>query len=85
MRTKYDTNWIMKTAQGIFEMAINCNSRFTMERAINIASQRAQELNAALQDTTCKIDEHDNITRSYDFSNIQSLDSIYGCGMYCGD
>ena len=85
MTTKYDINWIMKTAQGMYEVAIKYNSRFTMERAINIATQRAQELNAALQDTTCKIDKHGNITRLHDFGSIQSLNSIYGKHTYCGD
>lgn len=85
MTTKYNTDWIMKTAQELFEMMIKFNTHFTMERAINIATQRAQELNATLQDTTCKIDEHGNITRSYDFGNIQSLNSIYGRHSYCGD
>ena len=85
MTTKYNTDWIAKTAQEMFEMMIKFNSRFTMEKAINIAKQRAQELNTALQDTTYKIDEHGNITRSYDFGNIQSLNSIYGRHKYCGD
>ena len=85
MTTKFDTNWIMKTAQGMYEVAIKYNSRFTLARAINMATERAKKLNEALQNMNCKINEHDNITRSYDFSSVQSLDSVYGCRAYCGD
>ena len=85
MTIKYDTNWIMKTAQGIYEMTIRYNSHFTMEKAITRATERAQRLNEALADPTCEIDEHDHIIKVYDFKNIQSLDSIYGSRMYCGD
>ncbi|WP_455510974.1 hypothetical protein [Butyricimonas paravirosa] len=85
MTTKYDTNWIMKTAQLIFESTVKYNSRFTMEKALAIATERAQSLIEALAAPKCTIDEHDHITKVYDFKNVQSLDSIYGCRAYCGD
>mgnify|MGYP007135765421 FL=1 len=84
MATKYDTNWIMSTAQRMYEATLRYNSRFTMEKAIDRATERAKELNEALNNSACTIDEHDNIIELYDFSNIQSL-SVYGSGMYCGD
>lgn len=85
MKTKYDADWIMKTAQLIFESAVKYNSRFTMEKAIIRATERAQSLIEALADPKCMIDEHDHIIKVYDFKNVQSLDSIYGCRAYCGD
>ena len=70
---------------GIYNLTVKYNSRFTMEKAITRATERAQRLNEALADPTCEIDEHDHIIKVYDFKNIQSLDSIYGYKMYCGD
>ena len=85
MKTRYDADWIIKTAMGIYNLTVKYNSRFTMEKAITRATERAQRLNEALADPTCEIDEHDHIIKIYDFKNIQSLDSIYGYKMYCGD
>ena len=85
MTTKYNTAWIAKTAQEMFEITIKYNYRFTLEKAVDMATKRARELNEALNNPTYKIDEHDNIIQVYDFNNVQSLDSIYGCHAYCGD
>ena len=73
MKTRYDADWIIKTAMGIYNLTVKYNSRFTMEKAITRATERAQRLNEALADPTCEIDEHDHIIKVYDFK----LSSIF--------
>ena len=71
MKTRYDADWIIKTAMGIYNLTVKYNSRFTMEKAITRATERAQRLNEALADPTCEIDEHDHIImRFFRISNI---------------
>lgn len=85
MKTILD-NTIAETAKAIYEQVIKYNYHFTMEKAIKLAKEKLQNIQHALKHPELyTVDNNGVITRSYDYGNIQDLNSIYGNSRYCGD
>lgn len=79
-------NTITETAKAIYEQAIKYNHRFTLEKAMKLAEEKMQHVQHALQHPELyTVDNKGVITSSYNYGNIQDLNSIYGNGAYCGD
>lgn len=85
MKTILD-NTITETAKAIYEQTIKYNHRFTLEKAMKLAVKKMQYVQHALQHPErYMVDDNGVITRTYNYGNIQDLNSIYGNSRYCGD
>lgn len=79
-------NTITETAKAIYEQTIKYNHHFTLEKAMKLAEEKLQRVQYALQHPELyAVDNKGVITSSYNYGNIQDLNSIYGNRAYCGD
>ena len=85
MKPEIINDRIIEAAAEIFNETIRYNYRFTMEKAIEIATKQAVAIQMASRDSSLQVNSNGVIHRFYDYGNITSIDSVYGHHGYCGD